>query len=458
MLSKLFGKRGGGGKPAKPPSEREPRPPGAPLVPLPPDCNLHLNRLKAASRHAFRTYDYARAVVLAMRRGVLGADGIRLRSTLEDEDMRAGVEAAWAKWGADCDAEGGMGWRRFELAVLNSLVIDGEALVIVDGGGDWGYRLRLVDSARLDADANGRRHDGNTVSLGVERNGDGRVVAYHFTGLEPAAPALSGGYVRSGTGVRVSAERVLHVFERDLPGQSRGVPWLSTAVRRFSDLKDYEEAERTAARISARKLGFIQTEAEGDAGDDEEDETISVKPGSISHLDPGQTFAGWDPAHPNTAFADFVNAQLRGAAGGVGLSYFEVGNDLTGVNFSSGRIGLVAQREMWRMAQCLLVDQFHDKVFKGWLRRAVLTDRVQGVPSWAFPAEVEAHRWVGRRYEHIQPREQSASDHQRLEDGLVSRAEIIRSEGRDPDEVFAELAKEKEAMGADGAADAGAGE
>ena len=414
--------------------------------PLPPDQqHIHLNRLKAESRHAVASYDYARAVLLSMRRGVLGSEGIRFRSTLDDEVAREAVEDAWTRWGMCCDSAGRLNFRRFELAVLNSLVIDGEAVVLVENSGESGYSLRLIDSVLLDAELHGTA-GANTISLGVEKDPTGQVVAYHFSGLRPDnTGAFAGGYVRHQP-TRVAAERVIHVFDADLPGQSRGVPWLSTACRRFADLQDYEESERTAARVSARKLGFVQVEGDADVADDEEgDNVISTKPGSITHLDPGESFHDWDPAHPNTAFPAFVQSQLRGAAGGVGLSYFELGNDLAGVNFSSGRIGLISQRELWRMTQRLLVDTFHDRVFAGWLETAMLRD-VPGVPRGAVPSDVSGHRWVGRRYDHVQPREQATSDHQRIEDGLTSRSEIIRSEGRDPEDVFSELAAEAERL------------
>ena len=419
------------------------------LFPSPPDHDLrNLNRLKCESRDAVRTYDYARAVMLTMRRGVLGSEGIRFRSTLEDDAVREGVERAWADWGMNCDTTGQLNWRRFELAVLNSLVVDGEAVVLMDNEGPSGYSLRLIDSVLLDAEVSGTLSGGNTVSLGVERNPAGKVVAYHFCGLDPVASGgFIGGYVRTAP-MRIGAERVIHVYDPDLPGQSRGVPWLSTACRRFADLQDYEVSEMTSARVSSRKIGFIQVDgdadvAEGDGGDVK----IQTKAGSITQLDPGESFHGWDPDHPSTAFGDFVASQLRGAAGGVGLSYFELANDLAGVNFSSGRIGLIAQRELWRMIQRLLIDSFHERVFKGWLERAVLSPAgFPGVPPTASPAALSGHRWVGRRYDHVQPREQATSDHQRIEDGLESRSEIIRSEGREPEDVFEELAAEAERL------------
>lgn len=420
--------------------------------PAPPDHYPALARDKGSSRYAARHYDYARSVVLAMRRGVLGADGIRLRSLSASPDDRMAVEAAWSAWGRVCDAEGTSHWRRLQHVILNSLVVDGEAFVLLLPDREWGLRIRVLDSMQIDSDLTGLTKDGNEVSLGVERDTTGRVVAYHFRTLQ--LPRSSDGAYQGGLPFRVPADQVLHAYDMEMPGQSRGVPWLLSAIKRLEDLRDYEESERTAARLGAKKLGFIQT-PEGTPGEvDADDEDVEVEAGSLTHLDPGEVFAGWDPAHPNTAFGDFVNSQLRGAASGTGLSYFEVANDLAGVNFSSARVGLLAQREIWRMAQRLLEDRVFTPLFEAWLPGAIAAGKVMGVREGTPPSALMPHEWVGRRHEHVQPREQARADSQRLADGLTSRAEIIRSEGRDPDEVFAEIEKERGMFGevADGSA------
>ena len=43
----------------------------------------------------------------------------------------------------------------------------------------------------------------------------------------------------------------LHVFEKQFPGQTRGIPWLAAALDRIKDLDDWFEAELIAKQVEA---------------------------------------------------------------------------------------------------------------------------------------------------------------------------------------------------------------
>lgn len=53
----------------------------------------------------------------------------------------------------------------------------------------------------------------------------------------------------------VSAENMLHLAQRKRSHQLRGISLIHGVITRLSDIKDYEESERVAARIAAA-LGF----------------------------------------------------------------------------------------------------------------------------------------------------------------------------------------------------------
>ena len=46
----------------------------------------------------------------------------------------------------------------------------------------------------------------------------------------------------------------------------------------------------------------------------------------------------FDPDHPNTGFAEFESAMLRGVASGLNVSYAALSSDLSSVNYSGGII------------------------------------------------------------------------------------------------------------------------
>ena len=68
----------------------------------------------------------------------------------------------------------------------------------------------------------------------------------------------------------VPANELLHLMMTHRPNQSRGVPWMSTAMTRLHNLGQYEEAEVVASRVSACKMGFFKPDGgEGYTGSSE---------------------------------------------------------------------------------------------------------------------------------------------------------------------------------------------
>src|SRR5690348_5828813 len=101
---------------------------------------------------------------------------------------------------------------------------------------------------------------------------------------------------------------------------------------------------------------------------------MDAEPGLIEDLSqaPGLNFTGWDPAYPHEQYADFVKARLRRIGAALDQSYYSIANDLTEVNFSSIRAGLLDDREHFKAVQTWWIDHFEGKVFLAWLEFALL--------------------------------------------------------------------------------------
>ena len=161
-------------------------------------------------------------------------------------------------------------------------------------------------------------------------------------------------------------------------------------------------------------------------------------------LDPGQDieFANWQ--HPNTGYDPFTKNQLRGAAAGLGVAYHSLASDLSGVNFSAGRIGEMSMQRTWLIIRKMIVDRIHIPLFERWIAEAVLMGD-SGVPFMPLD-QMQAVRFVGPGFPPIQPREAAAANESAIKNRLKSRSEIIREQGGDPVDVFEELAGEEELL------------
>ncbi|EET2613168.1 TPA: phage portal protein, partial [Escherichia coli] len=123
----------------------------------------------------------------------------------------------------------------------------------------------------------------------------------------------------------IAAGKMIHLkFTRRLH-QTRGSSMLSGVLMRISALKEYEDAELTAARIAAA-LGLYIRKGDGqdyeDPGSKETEREVHITPGIIyDDLRKGEDIGMVKSDRPNPNLETFRNGQLRAVAAGSRLSF-----------------------------------------------------------------------------------------------------------------------------------------
>ena len=134
---------------------------------------------------------------------------------------------------------------------------------------------------------------------------------------------------------------------------------------------------------------------------------------------------------------------LRRLSTGLLTSYHSLTGDLTSVNFSSIRAGTLDERDMWKVMQGFYIE-FKQEMFSWWLARALMFDTdLKRLPYAKFD-KFNAPVFFGRRWDWVDPKSDAAADREAVSLGVRSRSQIIREQGRDPDEVWDELDAERE--------------
>lgn len=421
--------------------------------------------LRTRSRQQERDNDYARRFRAACEDNILGADGIRLQMKIREPDgsydrlANEMIERAWGKWGSlggptICE---GYTWRDVEALALIRTIFDGGVLFRrfrgANAGSPFGYRLQLLEIDHIDHEYNlGDAGGGSTIQMGVQLDSRGRVQGYW---IRPRHPGEEYSPIRNFDRQFINASEIIHLFRPERISQSLGAPWTSSAMTRLQMLYGYEEAELTAARLSACKGGYIEKQA-GQAGEfvgdsvDEEtgDKEMDMEPGVIRELDPGQKFTEADPTHPNQAYAEFTKGVLRGAASGLNISYYLLANDLNGVNYSSIRAGRLDDVERWKTIQRWLIDHFHEVIFSEWLEAALAFGQIKyngtGKPLPMEKIEkFSQHEWKPRRWAWVDPEKEINAKVTSVANGFESRRSIIAEQGGDIEEVFNEQAEDQ---------------
>lgn len=416
-----------------------------------------LARLRARSRQLAMDNDYARRFFKLCRANVVGSEGVRLQVRAIEKETSAGVvyddnankiiEKNWLEWALkkNCSIDGRLSWIDICQLCIESVAKDGEIFIRkIKGktaGNPFAFALQIIEADHVDDQYNLNLNNNNKIRMGIELNEWNRPVAYYISKHHPADNTKT---TFTEKYERIPANEIIHLFITERASQSRGVPWMHSAMRRFNMLGGYEEAELVAARLGASKMGFYTSEdGEGYTGEkDEEGRLISeAEPGLFEQLPAGVDFKSFDPQHPTTSFASFIKAMLRGAASGIGVSYNTLANDLEGVNFSSIRQGVLEEREHWKLLQTWLIEHLCADVFESWLLMSLTTQKIP-LPLSKFE-KFNNPIWRARGWNWVDPLKEVKSNIEAVTAGFKSAQDIASEQGMDIEDVYAQLAVEE---------------
>ena len=413
-------------------------------------------KLRDRARQLCRDNDYARQALRAIEGNVIG-QGIPFQSQVRmqrggklDTGINDAIEAAWKRWSyaQHCHTGGKLCFADIERLVIRACAESGEVFIRLVrqsfGGSAIPLAMEVIEADQLDDGLNGRSQQGNEIRMGVEVDGWGRPIAYHFLAYHPGDYQFSNQQISTQRHKRIPAEEVIHLYRSERPGQTRGVTWFASAIQRLHHLAGYEQAEVVRARASSALMGFI-TSPEGELiGDDVMDgERVSnFEPGVFKYLQAGESVTVPQLDAPDGQFEPFLRAMLRAMAAGIGCSYETISRDFSQTNYSSSRLSLIEDRDHWRILQSWLIENFHRRVFSEWLDLAVLSNAL-ALPGYEQqPERFKAARWMPRGWAWVDPAKEVAAYKEAVRCGFKTLADVVAEQGGDLDELL--LARQSE--------------
>ena len=446
------------------------------------DLSRSLPTIRARSIEHARNNEWAASYLIQLENNVLGPAGAQMQSRLldrngaPDEPANRALESAFARWGqrGNCDVSGKLSWAEIERLALGGLARSGELLYRFrpGAGGVHNFKIQLINPALLDVNLR-RDWAGNRVRMGVEIDSDGKPIAYWLKMSKVGD--IASDLISVGQHVRIPAAQIRHHYLVEEIDQIRGIPWLSIGARSLWLAHDFEEAAQVASSNAAKRQGFFVSptgeappgfaetiissvldaaKAAGKILTPDEIQAITAAaekhattmPGQFDTLPTGYDFRPFESKWPDINADGYVKQQIRRFAAARGVSYVTLGNDLEAVNYSSARVGIVAEREHYKSIQTKLINWLHADVAAAWLPYAALTER--GLKPGDLPAYQDAIGWQPRRWAGIDPVKEATADEINLRLKLTSRRRIILGRGEDPDEIAAEVDIEEAKYGA----------
>ncbi|MCW3687400.1 phage portal protein [Burkholderia cenocepacia] len=416
----------------------------------------NLPLLRSRARDAIRNDPWAKTAIARLVSNTIG-NGIQAHPQHPNDAVRKMQKQLWEDSCEEIDADDLFDMAGVQTLAARAFFSDGEVLVrrqfrSPSEGLAVPMQIRLLEGDLLPMEKNETVRGGGEIVNGVEFNADGRRVAYHLLQRHP------GEYGRVSTAnmqtVRVPADEIAHVFLALRPGQVRGVPELSTVLLRLKSLDNFDDAVLFRQEVSNLFAGFItKPPAEpGLMGDpvtgaameydvDGFSPVVSLEPGSMQELAPGEDVKFAEPPGAGTDYGPFMRQQLMAAAASVGMPYEVMTGDLRDVSDRVLRVILNEFRRSIEQIQWnVFIHQFCRKVWRWWVDACALSGAMPMANYYRRRRDYLRVRWVPQGWPYIHPVQDVTAKRMEIRSGLASRTGAVLSRGDDPEQVDQENA------------------
>jgi lambda family phage portal protein len=398
--------------------------------------------MRRRARRAYAENPHARGAVEAWVTALVGT-GARPTPTHPDPDARGQITAAVDRWSEVADLDGVADWYGLQANLARAMVIDGEALLMLIDGPE-GLRLRQLPAELLAEEETRDLRGGAQIVAGVEFDSYGRRVAYW---IRPELPTAAWtGYAAPR---RVSADDVIHLFRSLGAGQVRGVSWLAPILAKLSDVDELSDAILKGFKVSALHAGFIEdaTNLGGPLPYEGDQQggvvTVDMEPGTIKRLPAGTKVAFNSPQQAQQA-PEFLSAELRAVAVGMGVPAHLITGDLSKANYGSLRADLVAFRQRYEAVQYgPIAHQLLRRVHGRAVASLILSGDLDAPAFESDPRAWTAAEFLFPAPPWIDPAKDAAAYRDLIDAGLMSRRQAVAERGWSVEALDVEVAQDR---------------
>ena len=401
------------------------------------DAELEYDRADtlAMSRAVHRFSGVARGMIERWVDLVVGT-GLTPRGTNPAAREAVKQFEAWSL--RDADIRGQTTFGGLQRLVARDLAIAGDILAIRTIA-DGRQSVQLVEAERItDPGGKGTAANDPSISDGVQMNEWGRPVIYHV-----ASYGAGGSWVRTQT-MPVDARHSSLIAHRTRVSQTRGEPMLQAVLKRIGMQEDSYDAVAAAINLAAMLAIFITAEnaaskasmvqtgtqrSQTAGGPPLTQSLMNVEPATILTIESGEMVQTVTGAQPSTGFDVFDRIISNIVAVNLGAPVEVLLMDNSKANFSvsksaelQAQSGVKPVRDQIRCDLCIPTYEWFaaDRVSRGLLPDDPAIFEVE----WDAPARLSTD-----------PVKQTFADQMAIENNIVTREEVIRSRGGDPDAV-----------------------
>lgn len=413
------------------------------------------------ARDVYRENPIARSLLNTETDNVI-AEGLTLQARSSDSAFNEECEERWYEWLQRADMLGGMSGCELMRLSWRQPRLDGDGGFILAQDRFGQSRLQYVPSDWICSpwgQTSGRTKRGTYLFDGVETDLAGVPITFHVRDEDEFGK-------RKFT--PIPAEDFVYLpHMADDPLQVRGATCFATIFSLLDQLEGYIDAAVVAARMhaafglifksrSASKEynslpigGLLGTQKDSQGSDRR---AVTIESGMIKYVAPEDEVATVTPTQPIQGADNFIRAIFRLICVPFDMP-LEIGmKDLSQVNFSGGRIGLLGYYRSCRVKQEYLMSRCWSRVFRWWVSRERKRQEFGFATAFRnrFPADYAVHTFLCREWDYTDPVSEANADLIEISAGWKAPQQAIMARGRDPEEVRRLMKEWRERNAADG--------
>ncbi len=410
-------------------------------------------KLRDGARDLVRNTPMANKAVLEIATKSVGS-GIIPRARTSSPALNTILDDNFAQWAEELNADGKPDFWGLQQMAARTIVESGEAILRfrprrISDGLTVPLQMQLLEPDWIDHSRTMPLPDGYILQ-GVE---------FDLLGRERAVwmfPAHPGDFINvvalsrptfTPYSVPIETNNPLEGIERgfrkDRPGQVRGVTWFSPVMMAIHELSEYEYAERVRKKVEACLAIIYSGSDTGDlspalGAQTTEEATGSVieqlRPGMIARI-PGASAITTLQPKPAGGFGEYKKAEHRLIAAGLGIPYEILTGDLSEINYSSFRGGLVGFRDVISVFQWNVIIPF---ICKPVWRRFVDACKIAGIVPLDTGYEVE---WTPPAFDLLDRQHEATADEKMIRLGTMTWAQAVGAQGYDAKKQLRDIAE-----------------
>ncbi|MCP3177295.1 phage portal protein [Desulfuromonas sp. KJ2020] len=280
-------------------------------------------------------------------------------------------------------------------------------------------------------------HDNDNLVAGVEKGEEGAPVRYHVAKFHPGNMR----YVKKREWVKLDAfdsngrRKVLHIYRKLRPGQTRGVPDLATVIELLKQISNYTDSELHAAVVSSLFTVFIksqtgqanltpQTSTGTAAAKQINTDGMELGSGNILGLFPNEDVVFADPKRPNTAAEAFLRAMAEQVGVALELPYELLVKHFT-ASYSAAQAALLEAWRFFMRSRTWLARVYCQPIWEMVISEAVARGRLSAPGFFNDPLVRMAYLgcdWIGDAMGQINEENAVAAAEKRVEAGFSTKA------------------------------------